>query len=221
MFYSLKYVVTGCLLCLHRTMTVWGKLIFSGNSTVTLISLLPWIWSLSDIIVQFLCGMWLSASPPPPHLPGIRTSRQWLKTSDSFHWRWGIFHFDAQCKLFFSWVNGWKKRSEGNAREDASRRLSAPSGPMWAQSNLARPNVWQVRPKSSPAWSGLQICVSEERFGALVLKLWPGIIQFHEDHLRILFIRLSCCLWSDATYILITKNNKRNKVWKFNDLSER
>lgn len=58
MFDSLvQFVVTGCLLCLYRMMTVCGIFNFYGNSTVMLISLLPWIWSYNNLIVQFLCAL--------------------------------------------------------------------------------------------------------------------------------------------------------------------
>lgn len=71
---------------------------------------------------------------------------------------------------------------------------------MWAQSCLIWLSLILVclgQIQSSQIWSvlaGIQTWVLEECFGSLVLKLWPGIIQFHEDHLSVLFIRLACCL---------------------------
>lgn len=71
---------------------------------------------------------------------------------------------------------------------------------MWAQSCPIWPSltlVWLGQIQSSMIWSGLaaiQARVLEECFRSLVLKLRPGVIQFHEDHLSVLFVRLACGL---------------------------
>lgn len=72
------------------------------------------------------------------------------------------------------------------------RGSAPPKGPMWAQSCL----IWIGRAEPSPVYSGLFSRMSgsallKKCFASLVLKLGPGVVQLHEDHLGVLFVRLA------------------------------
>lgn len=77
----------------------------------------------------------------------------------------------------------------------------------WSCSMLIRGGVIT---RSERTWSPLPLSLviySVEGFLSLAFKFWPGIIEFHENHLGILFVGLPRRLWGENTHLQLMFSN--------------